>query len=180
MWSSHNKPQNWLHKPLAGIFCGSLAACSLLLAGCGFHLRGSVADRVKLPPTYLAGAAGPLQRDLRHYLAISAVPVVENRKDAQLVIDLIGDQVQRRVLSVGANGIVQEYEVHYIVTYSAARGDGKAVVARDTLEQQRSYTYSEAAVLAKDEEQEQLVKDMRRDVVRQMMLRLQAALAKSP
>ena len=152
----------------------------LLLSGCGFHLRGSQTERVQLPPTYLAGAAGPLQRELRHYLAISEVPVVDRQKDAQLVIDLIGEEVQRRVLSVGSTGKVEEYEVHYAATYAVRRADGESVIPRETLDQQRDYTFSQSEVLAKDTEQERLVQDMRRGVVRQMMRRLDAALSKSP
>lgn len=148
----------------------------LLLSGCGFHLRGTETSRVELPPTYLAGPAGPLQREVRHYLAVSAVPVVEDQKDAQLVINLIGEDIQRRVLSVGSTGKVEEYEVHYGATYAVARPDGESLIPKETLGQQRSYSFNEADVLAKDVEQERLVEDMRRDVVRQMMLRLQAVL----
>jgi LPS-assembly lipoprotein len=106
--------------------------------------------------------------------------MVAEQKDAQLVIRLISEEVQRRVLSVGATGKVQEYEVHYAATYDVERADGKILIPQETLAQQRSYTFNEAEVLAKDVEQERLVQDMRRDVVRQMLRRVQAALAKSP
>jgi len=151
-----------------------------LLSACGFHLRGSVTERVQLPPTFLAGQAGPLQREVRHYLTISEAPLVEEQKDAQLVIRLIGEDIQRRVLSVGATGKVQEYEVHYAATYAVERAGGEVIIPQEILDQQRSYTFNEAEVLAKDVEQERLVQDMRRDVVRQMMRRLQSVLAKSP
>lgn len=158
-----------------------LATCSLLsLAACGFHLRGSVTDSVKLPPVYLTGGGGVLQQEVRHYLTVSAVPIAAEQKDAQLVIDLIGEDIQRRVLSVGSTGKVEEYEVHYAATFSVERAGGEIVIARETLDQQRSYTFNEAEVLAKDTEQERLVQDMRRDVVRQMMQRLQSVLKKSP
>ena len=150
------------------------------LSACGFHLRGTETGRVQLPPTYLAGAAGPLQGEVRRYLTVSDVPVVDRQKDAQLVIDLIGEDVQRRVLSVGSTGKVEEYEVHYAATYAVARGNGESLIPKETLGQQRSYSFNEADVLAKDAEQERLVQDMRRDVVRQMMLRLQSALDHSP
>jgi len=152
------------------------AACLLLLSACGFHLRGTETSRVQLPPTYLDGAAGPLQREVRHYLSISGVAVVADQKEAQLLIRLIGEDVQRRVLSVGSTGKVEEYEVHYGATYAVARPDGESLIPKETLGQQRSYSFNEADVLAKDVEQERLVEDMRRDVVRQMMLRLQAVL----
>jgi LPS-assembly lipoprotein len=156
------------------------AACLLLLSACGFHLRGTETSRVQLPPTYLAGPAGPLQRQVRHYLTVSAVSVVEEQKDAQLVIDLIGEDIQRRVLSVGTTGKVEEYEVHYGAVYSVERGNGESLIPKETLGQQRSYSFNEADVLAKDVEQERLVQDMRRDVVRQMMLRLQSVLKRTP
>lgn len=160
-----------------------LVTCILylaLLSACGFHLRGSAMERVQFPPTYLAGQSGALQREVRHYLTLSGVVLVEQQKDAQLAIRLIGEDVQRRVLSVGSTGKVEEYEVHYAATYAVERGDGESLIARETLDQQRSYSYNEADVLAKDVEQERLVQDMRRDVVRQMMQRLQSVFAKSP
>ena len=157
------------------------ACCLLLLSGCGFHLRGTETSRVHLPPTYLAGPAGPLQQEVRHFLTVSEVSVVEEQKDAQLVINLIGEDIQRRVLSVGSTGKVEEYEVHYGATYAVEHGgSGESLIPKETIGQQRSYSFNQADVLAKDVEQERLVQDMRRDVVRQMMLRLQSALSRSP
>ncbi|MEJ2564398.1 MAG: LPS assembly lipoprotein LptE [Gammaproteobacteria bacterium] len=158
-----------------------LAVCGLLsLSACGFHLRGSEISRVQLPPTYLAGAPGPLQQEVRHYLNVSGVAMVEEQKDAQLVIDLIGEKTQRRVQSVGSTGKVEEYEVQYRATYAVTRGNGESLIPPETLSQRRSYSFNEADVLAKDTEQDRLVQDMRRDVVRQMMLRLQSVLKRSP
>ncbi len=156
------------------------AACLLLLSACGFHLRGTETSRVQLPPTYLAGAAGPLQQEVRHYLSISGVSVVEEQKDARLVIDLIGEDVQRRVLSVGSTGKVEEYEVRYAASYAVERGESGNVIPKESMSEQRSYSFNEADVLAKDVEQERLVQDMRRDVVRRMMMRLQSALKSAP
>ncbi len=158
-----------------------LAGCGMLvLAGCGFHLRGGVMDRVQLPSTYLAGRAGALQQEVLHYLTVSEVPLAQSEKDAQLVIELIGEDVRRRVLSVGIDGKVQEYEVLYTATYEARRAGGKILIPRETLDAQRDYTFNESEVLAKDVEQERLVQDMRSDVVRRLMLRLRAALSKQP
>ena len=162
------------------IFLLLAACCSLLLTGCGFHLRGSVTERVQLPPTFLAGQAGPLQREVRHYLSVSGVAVVAEQKDAQLRITLIGEDVQRRVLSVGSTGKVEEYEVRYAASYAVERGKGETVIPKESLSEQRSYSFNESDVLAKDVEQEHLVQDMRRDVVRRMMLRLQSALKPAP
>jgi LPS-assembly lipoprotein len=151
----------------------------LLLSGCGFDLRGSGADKLQLPPTYLAGNAGPLKQALRHYLAIAQAPIVESEKDAQLVITLLDEDVARRVLSVDARGRVNEYEVDYTARYSVTRA-GQVLIPPETLSQQRSYTFDQSEVLAKDQEQERLVQDMRRDVVRRMMQRLQAKLNPMP
>ena len=96
------------------------------------------------------------------------------------MIGLIGEDIQRRVLSVGTTGKVEEYEVHYGASYSVERGNGESLIPKETLGEQRSYSFNEADVLAKDAEQERLVQDMRRDVVRQMMLRLQSVLKRTP
>ena len=67
-----------------GVMCALyLVSCILyltLLSACGFHLRGSVTERVQLPPTFLAGQAGPLQQELRHYLSLSEAPVVAEQR----------------------------------------------------------------------------------------------------
>lgn len=158
----------------------TLVVALALLSACGFHLRGSVTAKMELPPVYLAGAAGPLQRELRHYLALSEATVVAQEKDAQLVIELLGEDIQRRVLSVGSTGKVEEYEVHYAAGYAVRRADGTVLIPHETLDRQREYTYSESEVLAKDAEQARLVQDMRREVVRQMVRRVQAVLGKTP
>jgi LPS-assembly lipoprotein len=153
---------------------------SLIVGACGFHLRGTETGMVHLPPTYLTGSAGPLQQEVRHYLTISNVSLVNDQKDAKLVIDLISEAVQRRVLSVGSTGKVEEYEVRYTASYAVERGKGESMIPKESLSEQRSYSFNEADVLAKDVEQERLVQDMRRDVVRRMMLRLQSALKPAP
>lgn len=162
------------------LFLFTLLFSLALLSACGFHLRGTQSGTVQLPPTYIAGNAGPLKQEVQHYLAVAKAPVVEDQKDAQLVITLQDEETTRRVLSVDASGRADEYEVDYAASYSAARADGKVVVAPETLTQQRSYTYNQAEVLAKNQEQERLVQDMRRDVVRRMMLRVQAKLNQGP
>lgn len=151
-----------------------------LLSACGFHLRGTGAEKVRLPPTYLAGHAEGLKQEVRRFLAIVRATVVDNKKDAQLVITLLDEQVQRRVLSVDSSGRVNEYEVDYTATFTATRPDGRVVVAPDTLTQQGSYTFNQAEVLAKNEEEERLVQDMRRQAVQRMMLRVQAKLNRMP
>lgn len=157
-----------------------LAAFSLSLPGCGFHLRGNLNDTVQLPPTYLAGNAGPLKQEVRHYLAVAQAPVVEDQQDAQLVISLLDEDIRRRVVAVDTRGRAEEYEVIYAASYSATRPGGEVVVAPETLTQQRSYTFNQAEVLAKSQEQDRLVEDMRREVVRRIMLRVQAKLNPVP
>jgi LPS-assembly lipoprotein len=165
---------------LRRLFWLLIVADSFFVAACGFHLRGTETSRVHLPPIYLTGPAGPLQQEVRHYLSISDVSLVNDQKDAQLVIDLKGEDVQRRVLSVGSTGKVEEYEVHYAATYAVTLGNGESLIPTETLDEQRSYSFNETNVLAKDVEQDRLVQDMRRDVVRQMMLRLQSVFHPSP
>ena len=177
MWTGNSKHQRILPRRLIWLL---VVVDSLFVGACGFHLRGTETGTVQLPPTYLTGPAGPLQREVRHYLTISNVSLVNDQKDAKLVIDLIGEAVQRRVLSVGSTGKVEEYEVHYAATYAVTRGSGESLIPKETLDEQRSYSFSETNVLAKDVEQDRLVQDMRRDVVRQMMLRLQSVLQPSP
>ncbi len=150
-----------------------MVCATLVLSACGFHLRGSDVTQVMLPPTYLAAEAGSLRQAIQRALTQGGTTLVGETAQAQRVVRLLGERVDRRVLSVGAAGTVEEYELHYAVTYAVDGVKGAPLIAPETLTQVRSYAFSETEVLGKDVEQETLVQDMRRDAVGQILRRLQ-------
>ena len=156
-------------------FCLFLAACSLLfVSGCGFHLRGSEQGGAPLPPVAITGELGELRGELRARLRAAGGTVVETFAEAQWVVRLLSEERERRVLSVGSTGKVEEYEIHYAATFTIEDKAGQTRLGPETLSQVRSYGFSESDVLGKDAEQDTLVKDMRREAAWQIVQRLRS------
>lgn len=154
-----------------------MVGCALLaLTGCGFRLRGSAGVALSMPATYLAGdtASAVLLADLRRALRDAGVVLVAAREDGRAVLTVTAEEQSRRVLSVGTAGTVQEYELHYAVTFAVLDHQGKELLPAQTVGRLRAVSFSESQVLAKGAEEELLYRDLRRDVVQGVVRRLGA------
>lgn len=144
----------------------------LLLEACGFRLRGSLGEFEDIPPLYVSGA-DPAAIELRQFLRTGGTEVVEDPAQARLILTVAGSERDRRVLSVGTRGRVQEYELIYRLTYFADDDQGQRVMDEQTVVQTRNFAFDEADVTAKSNEEEFLFRDMQRNAVMQIMRRMQ-------
>lgn len=146
----------------------------LLLAACGFHLRGSV----QLPPELSemavldAKPATDIAAELRRGLKNTGVQVSDA---APMVLQVGSEQYGKRVLSVDASGRAQEYSLSYMVRFSLRAADGVAWLPEEAVTLTRDLRFDAAAVLATGSEEAQLKDEMRRDAVLQILRRLQHA-----
>jgi LPS-assembly lipoprotein len=117
----------------------------------------------------------PFIEDLRKALTLNKVKVAENANAATITLDIISEATNKQILSLSAAGKVLEYELRYRVTLSAY--DNQLVywlpVAEVSLS--RPMTYDDSQVLAKEQEQALIYKEMRTDAVAQVMRRLSRA-----
>lgn len=150
-------------------------AVSLLLNGCGFQLRGAV----DLPPvmarTYVAGGAGTdLYYELENALLNSGAEVVDAAAAATAVLSLQSQRLERRVLSVDSEGRAAEYELTLQVVFSLKEGSGRRIADNERLSIVRDYSFDPDNVLAKNDEEAALRKEMYRIAVAQMVRRIQS------
>ncbi len=151
------------------------ALLALLLVGCGYHLRGYQGAMTALPPIYVGGdQSTPLYGALRQALRDTGTPLVA-REQAQLVLNLLGENRERRVLSVSGAAKVQEYELIYSVAFEVMDRAGKPLLARQTIRKVRDIRFDETAVNSLVSESGQLYSDMRKALLNEIMRRLQAA-----
>ena len=175
---------------LSGRYCFSLllVTCSLLLASCGYHLRGAY----KLPPQMATTVIrsdnmnGELVRSLRRGLETGGINVVSEANPADsdtvkqsevTVLRIFKEKQSKRVLSVDINGRVREFELYYKISLELTGEDG-FFVPEQTLELSRDFLFDPEDVLGKSDEEADLLRDMQRDMVRLVMLRLQAVAQK--
>ena len=148
----------------------------LLLAGCGFQLRGTAElpfESIHVPGS--GGIALDLKRNIR---SGSRAAVVDDPKRAQALLDFTQEARQKEILSLTAEGRVREFRLLYRVGFRVHDGKGGEFLPPSTLQLTRDMTYSDAQLLAKEAEEQALYRDMQQDMVQQIMRRL--ATAKSP
>lgn len=154
---------------MRSILLVALGVLMLSLQGCGFHLRGGLQDASSIPYTFLQGATGGVARELGNLDKFTADPA-----KAQVTLNILRESFDRRVLSVGTGGRVSEYEVIYTVSFAAQDQAGKSLIEPQTITLTRDYQFNKAQVLAEDQQEAALRRDMVRDAAQQIVRRLQA------
>ncbi|MGH8667789.1 MAG: LPS assembly lipoprotein LptE [Burkholderiales bacterium] len=146
----------------------------VLLAGCGFRLRGTadVPFQTLYIPNALTGIALDLKRNIQ---AATDAKVVDDPKGAEAILQLSHETRQKEILSLTAAGRVREYRLRYNVGFRVHDGKGKDYVPQSSLELTRDVSFNDSLVLAKEAEEQLLFRDMQNDMVQQILRRLAAA-----
>jgi LPS-assembly lipoprotein len=146
----------------------------LLLAACGFQLRGA-AD-LPFDTLYLSGATGGIALELkRNIQSGSATRVVDDPQAAQALLEFSEETRSKEILALSSAGRVREYRLVYRVSFRVGDGKGNDFVPPSTVTLTRDVTYDDAVALAKETEEQQLFRDMQADMVQQIMRRVSAA-----
>ncbi len=171
-----NQASRWQAIVLLLIVC----QCALLLSGCGFRLRGSEDVVTKVDQTIY------VQTNDRHSALMTSLEgylnLTENRDEAQSVLTIVSENRGRRVLSVASDGKVEEYELQYVVTFSAIDNSketevsSQMILPRQSVTLKRTYQFDESAVLAIEAEESDLYRAMANDAARQIARRLDVAI----
>jgi LPS-assembly lipoprotein len=151
-----------------------LHAALLLLAGCGFKLRGTA--EVPFQTLYIPGSSGGIALDLkRNIQAGTDARVVDDPKQADAILEFSEEAREKDILSLTGTGRVREFQLRYRVGWRVHDGRGGVYVPQSTIQLTRDVTFNDAEVLAKEAEEQLLFRDMQTDMVQQIMRRLAAA-----
>ncbi len=148
---------------------------SLLIAGltaCGFHLRGP--SDIPFESIFIEGSTLVISKDLKKYLKTSDIVILQSPKDAELRLELVGEESEKRILSLAGAGTVNEFELYYRVHYRTKLADQAIWSEVQTVGSRRDFTYSDANLLAKQTEEKKLNENMQTDVINAIARRLSA------
>ena len=152
---------------------------ALVLAGCGFRLRGT-AD-VPFEALYVPNANAGIALTLKRYIqAGTRARVVDDPKQADAILVLSAESREKQILSLTGTGAVREFQLRYRVGFRVHDGKGADYVPQSAIQLTRDITYSDTDVLAKETEEQLLFRDMETDMVQQIMRRLAAAQKPKP
>ncbi|MED5593592.1 LPS-assembly lipoprotein LptE [Janthinobacterium sp. P210006] len=155
-------------------------ALTMLLSACGFHLRGSNGSFMLPFATMYIGLpdTSPLAIGLKRYIrAIGSTEVVNTKDGADAILEVLSDPERNRtktILSLNKNGRVQEYQLGYSINFRVVDKAGNQLLVPTTISLVRPITFDDSQVLAKETEEAALYRDMRNDLVQQIMRRLAA------
>lgn len=144
---------------------------AFLMAACGFHLRG-VAD-LAFNKLYIKGSSS-ISKDLISSLKTNGVSIVKEAEEAEMMLELMSDGQEKRILSLGGSGSVREFELFYRVKFRVRDASSELWGPEQMIEARRDFSYLDTELLAKSYEEAQLYEDMRRDATRELMRRLVA------
>jgi len=159
-----------------------LIILGLLLAGCGFKLRGSGPalawpdQLVTLQLRFDSSVNPDFRRLLRQRLVGGFAVKIVKQGAPELAISAV--ILDRRVLSLNATGKVSEYLLRLQVSFELHGNDGKSIIEKQTVRLQRDFSFSRLDILAQEVEQASLSEQMQNDAVRRILRRV-IALTKS-
>lgn len=156
---------------------------AILAAGCGFQLRGSTS--ALLPYKTLNLALPQKDSDLavwlqRYIRSSGSTTLTDKAEEADAVLQQLYDNRAKSILSVNAQGQVREYRLQVSYGFRVVDAKGRILVPPNEITVTRDMTYDASAVLAKEQEETLLWRDINFDVVAQIMRRLAITKPKNP
>jgi len=149
--------------------------CTLLIAGCGFQLRG--AANLPFDSLYVQAPAGSqfAQQFRRVVAAGSATKIIDDPKSAAATLVLVQELREKSILSLSGTGRVREFQLRYKMSYRLLDKNAAETIPVSEIVLTRDFSFNDQETLSKESEEALLFRDMQSDAVQQLVRRLQAA-----
>nr|WP_284506536.1 LPS assembly lipoprotein LptE [Caballeronia sp. GAWG1-5s-s] len=148
----------------------ALVGGAVALSACGFQLRGEQ-DYAFKRLAISGGAPQMVGRLERMVQGGSDTVIVKPSEKPDATLYLTEGQ-GLSTLSLNSQGVIQEYELVYNLSYTLVGADGTVLIPPSAIALNRAMTYSNQYTLAKSQEATLLYNDMRNDAVDQLTRRL--------
>lgn len=153
----------------------AIVILGLLTSACGYHLRGSIALPEALKNMYFFGASSGLQSEMQMMLRASKGKIAASPNDAGVVIKVLKEEMRRRVLSIGSTGKSSEVELDYYLRFQFYDSKEEPLMDEQTIELTREFFNDQTAVLARENEEVLISKEIYKQAARMLMSRAQIA-----
>lgn len=178
MHPRHTVPSSrrqWLQQ---GVRMGATVATFGALSACGFQLRKAPDLPFKTLYTNIAETSlfgQLLKRNLQSLGNLEIITDVREIERADVVLDMIQELQEKVILSRTSTGTVREFTLRLRVRFKLRSRNGDELIPDTEIVQEREISFSETAALSKESEEQLLYRDMRSDLVQQLIRRLAAA-----
>lgn len=154
----------------------TLILASMVLAACGFQLRGEARLPDYMDRTFVAAAddSTVLVRELGLLLEANGVSIVDRPGPDAATLHIDSQSMSRRPLSVTGQARVREFLIVFEVAWRLEDAAGEIALERSTIRLTRDYSFDEGEILAAQREEEFLRDDLGRAMANQLIRRLEA------
>ena len=143
----------------------------LMITSCGFHLRGMT--EISFKSVSLEGKELSFTKNLKKTLTSNKVAIVLPTENPELRVELLSEESEKRILSLSGQGLVREFEIFYRVRYRVKTVDSETWSQENILETRRDFTYSDANLIGKEEEERQLNESMHNEAITNLFNQIQ-------
>jgi len=145
------------------------------MTACGFHLRGQAGMTFDSIYLLANNPKSPFVTELRHELKSSKVKLADTREQADIVLDIISEDSEKKILTLSGSGRVTEFRLIYRISLRAYDQQQQVWIPAEDLSQHRDFSYDDTLVLAKESEETLLFESMRSEMIQQILRRLSRA-----
>ena len=153
---------------------GFILLIAVIISGCGFHLRGDIIlpalyERVHVVDKGYSDVGKSLSRALENV----GSKIVSSPEAATAVVTVLSRGTQRRALNVGGNR-VREFELQLDITFVVQDREGVQLADQQTISVVRNFQNDPNNVLAKDNEEQIIRREMMQPAIIQVLRRMKA------
>jgi LPS-assembly lipoprotein len=121
----------------------------------------------------LEGKELSFTKNLKKTLASNKVAIILPTENPELRIELLGEESEKRILSLSGQGLVREFEIFYRVRYRIKTIDSETWSQENIIETRRDFTFSDSNLIGKEEEERQLNESMRNEAITNLFNQIQ-------
>jgi LPS-assembly lipoprotein len=145
-----------------------------LLTACGFRLRQ--APDFAFKSLYIGApsrsrVAAEFKRQLR---ASPGLTLTDDAQTAQSRLEISRELREKEITSFSTAGRPREYQLRLRITYRLVDSKGRELIAVNEMLQRREVTTSDAELIAKEQEDQIMYREMESDIVQQLIFRIAA------
>ncbi len=152
----------------------ALATLALLVAGCGFQLRGAPPVSSALQPLAVDcsdNVPEQLCNAVREQLELGRIEL-KPTEDADFVLKIGNFRQERRASAITLRAAAAEYTLRHTVNIEVLTADNIPLIEPADLNTSETYRYDESNVLAKQREEEALREQLHDRLAQQIIFRL--------
>ena len=136
----------------------------MLLASCGFQLRGD--PQVGVKRLYISSdVPSQVHAEIKRSLAAGSTPVVATEKESEVHLHILQENRDKNVFTITGTGRVYEFQLKITLRYEVRiPGREDPVIPPTEVIARRVVTYSESAPTAKEAEEQLLFTEMQQEL----------------